>query len=1024
MKTLLTLIYLLYNLHNTGRSVRYDLKCLMRLLRGSRRASTRHSGSIRSDSVGYYPESPAAKPQTGNFTDVTHGIKAGDSGRRPCGYFLPLRYRKFRGADHRNDGKGWVVGYKLKSAHTGRSVRYDLKLASIFLFALTLLCTDLAHAQIGIGRKPAQTSQDISYTNPQEYEIAGITVTGTKGLNSDAIISLSGLSVGDKIRVPGPAISGAIKKLWKSRILGDVSVAASKIEDGKIYLDIVLAEKPRLSRIEIAGVNKTQEGDITEDLTLIKGQIVDEALINKARLTAKNYFIDKGYLNVAIDIQQEVDTVLNNSITLKMDIDKGPKVKIKKISFEGNETFTDNRLRGRMKETHEKIRFNLINDLTSRLLNLKGRKVKNFLTEKDSVEFSDLKTYLGEQVKLNFLQGSKFIRDDYEADKKAIIDFYNSKGYRDATIVSDSVYTSGDNTINIDITVDEGQRYYFRDILWSGNYVYDEQTLGRVLGINKGDVYDLENLNKRLNFNPNGNDVSALYMDNGYLFFNIQPVEVQIEDDSIDVEMRIFEGEQATISKVIITGNDRTNDHVIRREIRTMPGQKFNRSDLIRTQRELSQLGYFDPEQIGINPVPNPAEGTVDIEYSLVEKPSDQIELSGGWGGFYGFVGTLGLTFNNFSVRNIPHFDRWRPLPVGDGQKLSLRVQANGRFFQSYSATFSEPWLGGRRPNNLTVGLSHTIVRRTGRSSLGLGQFGGGRPDLTVTGSLRITNMSVGLGRRLRWPDDYFSLSNALVYKRYDLDRYNDIGLGFNNGFSNNIAITNTLSRNSIDNPMFPRTGAQISLEATFTPPFSAFTNEDYSTQEPGERYKWQEYHRWMFDSKHYIQLAKNLVLNTNVHFGFFGAYKDGQVNAPFDRFSLGGSGFAGQNFIAAQEIIGLRGYDDQVFRPAEDPRDPNSIRGGLAYNKFSMELRYLVSPNPAATIYVLGFAEGGNTVANFNKYNPFDLKKSAGVGARIFMPAFGLLGVDWGYGFDDIPGAPGIPAGPNFQFRIGQQIR
>ncbi len=884
----------------------------------------------------------------------------------------------------------------------------------IVLFSLFLLLLRPALAQ----------DTDISYTEPQEYEIAEITVSGTKGLNSDAVISLSGLSVGDKIAVPGPAVSDAIKKLWRQRIFGDVSVSANKIEGDKISLVINLAEKPRLSRIEISGINKTQRGEINDDLTLIKGQIVDETLINRARLAAKDFFVDKGFLNVAIDVQQQPDTVLNNSIVLKLIIDKGDKVAIKRINFEGNEVFSDQRLKGRLKETHEKVRFTLVEDLISRLFRLKPRKVKNFVTDREDVSFGGLKSYINRHVKLNFFNGSKFIRDDYEADKKNLITFYNSKGYRDATVVEDSVYSSGDNTINLNITVDEGQRYYFRDIIWSGNYVYDDETLARVLGIEKGDVYNLENLNKRLQFNPTGNDVSALYMDNGYLFFNVQPVEVQIEEDSIDVEMRLFEGEQATISKILITGNDRTNDHVIRREIRTMPGQKFSRSDLIRTQRELSQLGYFDPEQIGINPIPNPAEGTVDIEYSLVEKPSDQIELSGGWGGFAGFVGTLGLVFNNFSLRNIPHFDKWRPLPVGDGQKLSLRVQANGRFFQTYSATFSEPWLGGRKPNNLTVGLSRTILRTGGRQFSRFGQFGGFPQE---EGTLSITNLSVGLGRRLRWPDDYFTLSTSLIYRNYNLFNYRNFqGLQFQDGTgtSNNIALNNTLSRSSIDAPMFPRGGSQISLELSLTPPFSLLSkDEKYSDLNINDRYRWLEYHRWMFDAKHYTQLAKNLVLATSMHFGFFGSYKNDEIAAPFERFSLGGTLGNQGNFQVARELISLRGYDNQTITPVEEG---SSLSGGIAYNKYSMELRYLVSPNPAATIYVLGFAEGGNNVADFNKYNPFDLYKSAGVGARIFMPAFGLLGVDWGYGFDsvDIPGVQFQPPGPQFHFSLGQQLR
>lgn len=898
-----------------------------------------------------------------------------------------------------------------------------------------------AFAQIGIGRRNQQQkakSESVDYSDPKEYEIAGIEVVGAKGLNDNALISLSGLEVGDKILIPGPAISDAIKKLWKQRILGDVGVSYSKIEGDKVHLVITLTEKPRLSRIDLSGVNSSQESEINKDLKLIRGQIVDDALLNRTRLTVKNFFVDKGYLNVDVDIQKQPDTLLANSIALKINVDKHEKVKIRQINFTGNEEFSDKKLQGRMKDTNEKVRFTLVEDILSRLFKANAKKVKNFATRREEKSFEDLKEYVNKHVKLNFFNGSKFIKEDYEADKQAVIDFYNSKGYRDAVIVEDSIYRAGENTISIDISVDEGQKYYFRDILWTGNYVYEDQILQQYLGIEKGDVYDLENLSKRLNFNPTGADVSSLYMDNGYLFFNVQPIEVSVEDDSIDVEMRIFEGEQATISKIIISGNDRTNDHVIRREIRTMPGQKFSRKDLIRTQRELSQLGYFDPEQIGINPIPNPAEGTVDIEYSLIEKPSDQIELSGGWGGYYGFVGTLGLVFNNFSVRNIPHFDKWRPLPVGDGQKLSLRVQSNGQFYQSYSATFSEPWLGGKKPNNLTIGLSR-IVSRSGGFGGGFGGFGGGygggyggygggyggygygRPRVSAAdmGSLIMTNASAGLGRRLQWPDDFFTLSNTFIYRRYDVFNYN-IGLGFDTGSANSLMLSNTIARNSIDNPMFPRAGSSLTLEASFTPPYSLMDQSlDYTKiDDTSERYKWIEYHRWMFDAQHYTQLANNLVLNTNVHFGLFGSYKNDQINTPFERFSLGGSGM-NQGFVVATEIIGLRGYPDRSI----EPRDKSGIRGGVAYNKFSLEMRYLVSPNPSATIYLLGFAEGGNNFSNFNEYNPFKLYKSAGVGARIFMPAFGLLGVDWGYGFDALPGETGSH-GPEFHFRIGQQIR
>lgn len=894
-----------------------------------------------------------------------------------------------------------------------------MKKLLILLFVVTLIAVETASAQIGVGRnrktQAQQSSEGIDYAEPTEYEIAEITVAGAKALNENALISLSGLEVGDRIMVPGPEISGAIKKLWKQKILGDIKISYSKIEGDKIHLVIELTEKPRLSRINLKGVNSSQETEITEDLELIRGQIVDDALINRAKNTVKAFFVDKGFLNVEVDIDRDLDTLLTNNVVLNVNVDKNDKVKIKHIHIKGNDVFSEKKLESKMKNTNEKVRFTLFEDLLSRLFNTNARKTKDFLTKQEKTSFAEAKEYLDRHVKLNFFNGSKFIEEDFETDKQALIDFYNSKGYRDAVIVSDSIYRSGESTINIDLMVDEGQRYYFRDIIWTGNYVYEDQTLAQVLGIDRGDVYDMENLNKRLNFNPTGADVSSLYMDNGYLFFSVQPVEVSIEDDSIDVEMRIFEGEQATISKIIISGNDRTNDHVIRREIRTIPGQKFNRNLLIRTQRELSQLGYFDPEQIGINPVPNPAEGTVDIEYKLVERPSDQIELSGGWGGVFGFVGTLGLVFNNFSVKNIPHFDRWRPLPVGDGQKLSLRVQSSGRVFQTYSATFAEPWLGGSKPNNLTIGLSRTVSRP------GAANFFGPSTDE----SIKITNASIGLGRRVSWPDDYFTVSNSLQYRRYDLFdfRQGERSFGFSNGAANNIMLSNVIARNSIDNPMFPRSGSSISLEASFTPPYSLFGDLDYSSMEPSERFKFVEYHRWMFDAQYYNQLANNLVLNVNMHFGFFGSYGAG-INTPFERFSMGGVGMAGQNFIIAQELIGLRGYPDN---PRLEPRDPETgIEGGVAYNKYSMELRYLISPNPSATIYVLGFVEGGNNFANYNDYNPFNLNKSAGIGARIFMPAFGLLGIDWGYGFDEVLLEDGNirPPGPEFHFRIGQQIR
>jgi outer membrane protein insertion porin family len=496
-------------------------------------------------------------------------------------------------------------------------------------------------------------------------------------------------------------------------------------------------------------------------------------------------------------------------------------------------------------------------------------------------------------------------------------------------------------------------------------------------------------------------------MDNGYLFFSVNPVEVRIEQDSIDLEMRIYEGAQAKISKVLISGNDRTSDHVILRELRTLPGDYFSRAELIRTQRELSQLGYFDPEQVNPVPMPNPADETVDIQWNLVERPSDQVELSGGWGGAFGFVGTLGLVFNNFSIRNIPHFDKWRPLPVGDGQRLSIRMQANGRRFQSYTFSFSEPWLGGRKPNNFGMNYSYSVQRTINQRTN------------EVFGSLKVQGVTLSLGRRVKWPDDYFTLSNSISYLNYDLFNYGQT-LGFDTGVSNNINFNTTLARNSIDNPMFPRSGSSISLSLALTPPYSLWNDLDFDTAEPAERYRWVEYHKWMFDAKFFTKLVGNLVLSTRAHMGFIGSYNNKSEVGPFERFFVGGDGLTGQNFLLGNDIIGLRGYENNSIVP---PADDNGIQGGTVYNKFVFELRYPLSLNPSATIYVTSFLEAGNNWSETNNFNPYDLYRSAGFGARIFMPAFGLLGVDWGYGFDVPPGGIGI-SGPQFHFSIGQQLR
>ena len=869
-------------------------------------------------------------------------------------------------------------------------------------------------AQINFGRRPAgeSTSQDglsINYSNPREYEIAEITVSGVQFLDDNALISISGLKVGDKIKIPGDDISLAIKKLWKQGIIGNVNITASKVEGSRIWLKIELTERPRLVKYEFEGVNRSQESELKDKVDLAKGRILTDVTMKNTELTVKKYFESKGYLNAQVKVVPSQDTVINNGAGIRIIVDKNKKVKIKNITFEGDTIFPSAKLRSKLKKTGELPKVTLPTDLLAKTLSLLNPvNLVHFITHRKETDENEISEYIAEHLNVNFFKSSKYILSEYNEDKKKLIAFYQSKGYRDAEIVSDTVYNINNKFLNIDFVVDPGKKYYFGDISWSGNYVYNDEILGRVLGIDKGDIYDLELVNKRLQFNPTGADISSLYMDDGYLFFQVDPIEVGFDGDSVNLEMRIREGAQATIDKVTISGNDKTNDHVIYRELRTIPGQKFNRSELIRTQRELSQLGYFDPEQIEPDVRPNPIKETVDIEWQLVERPNDQIELSGGWGGIYGFVGTLGLSFNNFSMRNIPHFDKWRPLPMGDGQKLSIRLQANGKSFQSYSISFNEPWLGGKKRNNFGVSFSHSISRLR-QSYFNVSDF---------VGSLKVSSVTVSLGRNVRWPDDYFTVSNYLQYQKYDLFNYGN-SLGFSTGVSNSVIFNTTIARNSFDSPMYPRTGSAVSLSASFTPPLSLFSDIDYDNASNEDKYRWLEYHKWNFDAKYYLKLIGDLVLAPRAHFGYIGSYSDKVGVGPFERFQLGGDGLTGQNFLLGTDVIGLRGYENNSITPV----DSEGIRGGTIFSKYVMELRYPVSLNPSATIYVQGFFEAGNNWQGFDEFNPYDLRRSAGLGVRIFMPAFGLLGLDWGYGLDPAPGQLDI-SGSQFHFSLGQQIR
>ncbi len=864
----------------------------------------------------------------------------------------------------------------------------------------------------------------LNYAAPQAYIIAGIEVTGLKVLDKNAMLSLTGLRIGDEIKIPGDGISGAIRKLWKHGLVGDVVISVQKIEGTNVYLAIELTERPRLNDFYFVGISKGAQSSLKEDLKLIKGKIVNDATIRNAELSVKKHFVKKGFLNTVVKVIPEADTLNRGGVRLKIDVDLKSKVKINAIYIEGNSAIADAKLKGKLKKTHERPRIAIHRTLIQELLMFKPSKIIPALDSSRKVTGLDVKEFINRNIKLNVFAGSKFIRSEFEEDKSKLIDYYNSLGYRDAEVLSDSIYAFDKKNIDVNLNVYEGRKYYFRNITWVGNYIHSSNILNKILDINKGDVYNKELIDKKTTFNPKGADISGLYMDDGYLFFRVTPVEVAVVGDSIDVEMRIFEGDQATIDEVTFSGNERTNDHVIRRELSTIPGQKFRRSDLIRTQQQLSQMGYFNPQKIEQDVKPNMADGTVDIEWKVEEQSSDQIELSGGWGGYYGFVGTVGLTFNNFSVRNVPHFDKWKPLPTGDGQRLSLRLQANGRSFQSYSLSFTEPWLGGRKPNSLTVSLNKSISR-----------YPNAYGEFTDDRSLKQSGITIGLGKRLEWPDNYFSLVNSLSFLVYKYSNYFNSTILPTLGTTNEIMLTSTLARNSIDNPMYPTTGSTISLALSLTPPYSQWRDPSYY-DDYNKKYSWTELYKVMLDAKFYIKLigsekpdGRSLVLETKAHFGFIGAYDQDLGVGPFQRFVMGGDGLAGgfNSFVLGQDIIGQRGYGNRLVTPPNYARQGastgNQIEGGIVYNKFGLELRYPVVTGQTATIYGLAFAEAGNNWNNYQDFNPFNLYKAAGFGARIFMPAFGLIGLNWAYGFDQLPGASTI-SGSQFHFTIGQQLR
>lgn len=817
----------------------------------------------------------------------------------------------------------------------------------------------------------------IDYGFPRTYEIAGVMISGTTFYDKNVLQVLSGLTIGQKIRIPGEDIGKAINTLWKQKLFEDVKIKVLAIQDDKITLEIFLKEKPRLSTINIKGLRKGKASTLRDELTIKSGQIITENLINTTRNEIKKFYTDKGFLNAEAQFEVIPDDPKKNTSKLRITVKRGVKIKINNINIIGNVAVTDKKVRKALKKTKEKRRL---------------------------------------------LAKSRYIESDYEEDKQKIIEKYLSLGYRDIEIVKDSVYRNDDKTLNIDITINEGSKYYFRDIKFLGNTKYSTDKLNDILKIKRGDIYNQSLLDSRLNMSQTELDISTLYMDDGYLFFRIEPVEVLVENDSIDLELRISEGPQARINKVTVSGNTKTSDHVILRELRTKPGQLFSRSDITRSLRELASVGYFNPEALNVNPVPHPENGTVDIEYTVEERPNDQIELSAGWGA-NSIVGTLGLTLNNFSTRKMFDKKAWTPVPSGDGQRLSLRAQTNGTFFQSYSASLTEPWLGGKKPNALTVSVFHSV------------QSNGYRKGESLRSALFTTGLSVGLAKRLRWPDDYFVLQHSINLQRYN-NVYNAFGQSnipsIPEGVSNSLSYRVILSRNSTDQPIYPRRGSNISLSVQATPPYSAFNGKDYSTIDASERYNWLEFHKWKFDATFFTPIVGKLVIMSRANFGFIGSYNPKVGMTPFERFWVGGAGLTGFN-LDGRELIALRGYQDNSLTPyntqvvevqpgvyVESPRR----EGGTIYNRYTFEVRYPISLNPQATVFPLLFAEGGGAWLKFKDFNPFQVYRSVGAGVRIFLPMFGMIGLDYGYGFD-LPkySTEGQLNRGNFHFLIGQQF-
>ena len=905
---------------------------------------------------------------------------------------------------------------------------------TLFMVIIVFLTKTNTYAQAPGDSTPVSVNVDLEQIfnskTPKEYIIAGIQVTGTQSFDKNLIISISGIAKGDKVMLPGSDVfSKAINNLWKQNLISNVEVFLTKLVGRNLYVEINLTERPRLSSFRFKGVKKGEADDLNGKVGLIKGRVVTENMKKVAVDNIKKFYIEKGYRNVNVLVKQSRDGTQTNSVFLTFDVNKSVKVKVSEIFFGGNENVSDLKLKKQMKGTKEMSRLTLFpakdkNIYSDKNSNLSFRK---YLSETGYLSLTKTKEVIDPYFRFKLLTSAKFNDKKYHEDREKILDYYNSLGYRDAAIVADTQYYNKQGNMDVAIKLNEGNQYYFGKMSWRGNTKYTDSLLTLLLGIHKGDIYNIATLNKKLGkqVSQEGGDISSLYMDDGYLFFRIEAVETAVYHDTIDHEIRIVEGPQATIGKVDITGNDKTKDYVIRRELRTIPGEKFSRADLIRTQRELSQLGFFNPEKINPNIVPNSDNGTVDITWGLEEKSSDQLELSAGFGGGIGLTGTLGVTFNNFSINNIFKKSAWSPLPTGDGQKLSLRIQSNGKAFRSYNFSFTEPWLGGKKRNSFTVSYYNTKYSNAYNPNTGL--YSRTAADSSY---IKTTGFSVSLGKQLKWPDDYFSLVYSLNLQQYQLRNYN-IFPGLTTGNSTNVSFKVTLARSSAGpNPIFPTSGSNMSLSLQLTPPYSLFRDKSFYN-DPASRYKFVEFHKERLNADWYVPIGvahgaernKQFILKASAKYGFLGRYSPKTEISPFERFQLGDAGLSNNFALLGYDIIAHRGYP--VYdnsNPKINPDLSSASQFFTIFNKYTLELRYPFSTAASSTIYGLTFFEAANGWYKIQDYNPFKLRRSVGAGMRFFLPMFGLLGFDYGIGLDRVTPGSTLKSAAKFTFMLGQE--